>query len=102
MSEFIQLCKVMHGNRSMLPPTYIEFPLWNKFRNLINEKIGIKDMVRDHKFSTMVSILTLLSIINCTLLFYHNKFTAIWYLLDRIFTYLFLVEVLIKILGQGV
>lgn len=99
VSEFMQLCKVLQANASMMPPSFHDWELWIRFRRFINSTLRLKAIIKGTPFAIVTSIIIILTFINCCLALY-TRF-RVFDILDDIFTGIFCLELLLKVLGLG-
>lgn len=71
----------------MLPLTYKDCKLWNKFCRYVNEKFGLKDFILSEVFKGFIALVILISIVNSLLIFYNKS--PVFSDIDRIFTIIF-------------
>ena len=70
VNEYMQLCKILQSNSSMMPPMFQDWDRWLRFRWFINKKLKLKAMIRSNAFRIVVSIFIMLTFINCCLALY--------------------------------
>ena len=95
----MQLSQIIIENRAMIPPTFDDIETWVKFRAFCKEKLHLKFIVHHWLFEAIVSILIVLSFINS--LYFSFNDTALVNIFDSIFIWLFLVELIIRIIAIG-
>lgn len=83
----------------MFPPKYDDIQLWISFRRFINDNLHLKDIVQHWLFDSIVSFLTLLCAVNALIYLFHRH--TITHIFDTIFIWLFLAELIIRIIALG-
>ena len=86
-------------NSALLPPALDDFTPWVSFRKYINERLYFKQIASTWVFELIVSILILLAFINSV--FYMSNPTDLVQIFDKIFAWLFFIELLIRIIAFG-
>ena len=83
----------------MIPPAFDDIQLWIDFRKFMKERLKLKDIVQHWLFELIVSILIIATFINAIFLVY-NVF-AVSELLDNIFVWIFVLELILRIIAIG-
>lgn len=60
----MQLSKIILENEMMVPPEFDDIPCWIKFREFLNHRVYLKQIVKHWGFELAVSIIIILSFIN--------------------------------------
>lgn len=100
VTEFMQLGRILQQNSSLKPPLIKDVKCWTKFRSVINSVLHLKTIVNSAVFASLISLLAIASFITSIECLYASNDTVV--LLNRIFTYVFLAEIAIKVIGEGV
>ena len=99
VNEFMQLCKILQSNSSMLPPTFEDWEKWMKFRNYVNNKFKLKAIINSTKFKVFIAIFVIITFINCLLALF-TKIEA-FKIVDDVLMGFFCLEIVLKIIGIG-
>jgi hypothetical protein len=67
VNEFMQLCKIMQADRSMLPPRFDDWQWWVKFRGKLKEKFNLKRRIQSRGFKIVVISIILITFVNSIL-----------------------------------
>ena len=96
----MHLCKILQAKTSFLPPKFHDWERWILFRRVINEIFYFKKIVKSKPFKIANSLLILFAFINSILALYLNILA--FNLIDDVITYIFVVELFVKIIGVGI
>ena len=99
VNEFMQLSKIILENRAMMPPNFDDIQAWIRFRMFCKERLHLKSIVHHWIFEATVSIIIILSFINS--LYYSFNYTDLVDIFDTIFIWVFVVELIIRIIAIG-
>ena len=99
VNEYMQLCKILQSNKSMMPPQFQDWERWLKFRKYVNDKLRLKKIILSTKFRVIVCIFIILTFVNCCLALY-TKIKA-FDIIDDVFMVLYCLEIILKIIGLG-
>lgn len=99
VNEYMQLCKILQSNSSMLPPRFYDWERWVEFRRIINRKFKLKQIVLSQTFKIVIGVIILITTTNSLLSIYtpYHAFDVI----DDILIIFYVVEIVIKIVGLG-
>lgn len=99
VNEYMQLCKILMANSSMLPPKFHDWDRWLQFRRIINETFKLKQIINSDSFKIAIGIMILFTTINSILSIYtpYHVFDVI----DDILILFYVFEIVIKIIGLG-
>ena len=99
MREFMNLGRAILDNSAMIPPSFDDVDCWVRFRNFMNETLHLQAVVKHWVFELLVTIFIIWSFVNALIFAYD-----VWPLsktLDDIFVWIFVVELLLRIIGFG-
>lgn len=95
----MELSKILIYNSAMYPPMYEDVTAWITFRNFVNDSINLKAIVKHWLFDTITAIAILFCAVNS--IFYIFTDSTLAYIFDSIFIWLFLAELIIRVIGIG-
>lgn len=95
----MQLSKLILYNTILYPPSFDDLQLWIEFRRIINSAINLKQIVNHWVFQLVVAIYVALCSANALILLYQGYY--ICKVIDQIFIWLFVAEIILKIVGNG-
>lgn len=95
----MQLSKLILYNTILYPPSFDDLELWIEFRRIVNNAINLKDIVNHWVFQLVVAIYTTLCCANALILLYQGYYAC--KVIDNIFIWLFVFEILLKIVANG-
>ena len=95
----MELSKILLYNSAMHPPMHEDLECWVSFRKFVNRNVHIKGIVKHWLFNTIVAILIVLGAINAIfVLFPRWGWSEV---LDKVFVWIFFVEIVLRIIGIG-
>lgn len=83
----------------MVPPEFDDIQCWIKFREFLNHKLYLKQIVKHWGFELVVSIIIILSFINA--IYFMFEYTKLIEIFDNIFVWIFFAELVIRIVAIG-
>lgn len=99
VNEYMQLCKILQADNSMLPPQFHDWDRWLLFRRYVNEKFKLKEILQSDECKIAVAILILITFVNSLLSIYTSH--KVFDIIDDFLILIYVVEILLKIIGIG-
>ena len=99
VNEFMQLCKILQSNSSMLPPSFHDWKAWVQFRIWLNQRFHLEELVQSVRWKVAMVIFIILTFINCLLSLYTE--IKAFDIIDDLFMGIYCVEIVVKFLGLG-
>ena len=98
-NEFMGIGRIILENSAMMPPMFDDVQTWVKLRKFVNKTFKLKDIVKHWIFELIISILIIASFVNAIL--YSFQSWPVTIILDDIFVWIFVVELLMRVLAFG-
>jgi hypothetical protein len=95
----MQLSKLILYNTVLYPPAFDDLSTWLSFREQANQLLHIKIIVTHWIFDLIMAVATILAASNAFILLYYPQEPS--RIIDVVFVWVFVVEILMKMIGVG-
>jgi hypothetical protein len=95
----MQLSKLILYNTILYPPSFDDLEVWIEFRRIVNSNLNLKEIVNHWVFHLVVAIYTTICCANALILLYQGYYAC--KLIDYVFIWLFVTEIILNIVGNG-
>lgn len=99
VNEFMQICKIIQSNSYLKPPRFFTWKKTVRFESYIHNKASSKEVLNSNTFQIIISIIIILTFINCLLNLYTD--VRIFDVFDDLLLFLYMVEVFIRLAALG-
>ena len=100
VSEFLNFCKVIEQEPDMYPPQFDDWSPYIRFRKFLKRKLYLKKVVNSMTFRVIVTLITVASIALIIASAYVGELNDM--MIETIFVVLFELEILMRLLGNGI